>query len=113
MNSPQTGDRVRLTCGKSVMEGTVTAAPPTRLYVAIDGDVTRAFDNDRWAAEILPPPLPKGLGTIVRDGAGVAWQFDGACWRRAGSSHAWTAEEIQATFGPTTVVWKPTVFGSC
>ena len=74
---PKVGDRVRCTLGESVLVGEVLESYISSLAVRADGDDdecdTRVY-LERWTVEVLPPPIPDTIGTIVADRNGMAWE---------------------------------------
>ena len=108
VNGVKVGDRVRLTCGGSTLVGTVPLdVRPEGIYVLVDGDRTRYFSSSKWAVEVIAPPIPDVVGTIVRDCDDFAWQCYGFWWRRAGSAIAYKLPEVNDLSGPLTVLWTP------
>ena len=109
MTAVNEGDRVRLTCGESVIVGVCnrgTSYSPS-LWVTPDGtDVTFIYDTS-WAAEVLPPPIPDVVGTIVRDKQNDGWQRGEKVWRCLNHGCSDTTEILQRTYGPMTVLWTP------
>ena len=100
------GDRVRVTCGESVVVGTVTDAWSRGVTVLPDGYTeTNCFALDGWTVEVLSPPIPDVVGTIVRDADGDAWQRDEDGWYRAGSDVIRQIAYL-AHLRPT-VLWTP------
>ena len=112
MSAVNEGDRVRLTCGESVIvgvcQGGLRYAPS--VWVTPDGtDVTFIYDT-RWTVEVLAPPIPDVVGTIVRDEDGDAWQrFDGGWYSTATCTDAAPTllPVVQGQCGPLTVLWTP------
>ena len=110
MNGVKVGDRVRLTCGENTLVGKVYAAYDEGVSVNVSGDTpnSRFFCRSRWTVEVLPPPVPDVVGTIVRDRDNIAWQCDGTYWwRRAGSTIGYRLGEAIDRSGPLVVVWTP------
>ena len=112
VSAVEVGDRVRATCGESVIVGEVAAVTNGLvLYVIVDGDDTRdrsrCFAFADWIVEVLAPPIPDVVGTIVRDSQGDAWQRANVSWQCAGSSQRFTPTELQENYGPLTVLWTP------
>ena len=107
------GDRVRATCGESVIVGTVATVLSAEFSVIVDGDAarheSRYFLYADWIAEILPPPVPDVVGTIVRDRDGDAWQRYDDSWWCIGTSYRYSLAEVQKRYGPLTVLWTPEV----
>ena len=103
------GDRVRATCGESVIVGTVKGREEGWISVALDGDgdYRRFLALDQWTVEILPPPIPDVVGTIVRDRDGDAWQRYDDSWWCIGTSYRYSLAEVQKRYGPLTVLWTP------
>ena len=115
METVKVGDRVRATCGESVIVGEVAAVTNRLvLYVIVDGDDTRdrsrCFAFADWIVEVLAPPIPDVVGTIVRDEDGDAWQrFDGGWYSTATCIDAAPTllPVVQGQCGPLTVLWTP------
>ena len=108
MSTVKDGDRVRATCGESVIVGTVATAVDKGLVIDVDGSTDVYFSFRAWTIEVIAPPIPDVVGTIVRDRDGDAWQCDGTWWRRTGSSIAYRLMEANDLSGPLTVLWTPT-----
>ena len=109
MSAVKVGDRVRLTCGESVIVGVCSGGTllhtPT-VWVTPDGtDVTFIY-NTSWTVEVLAPPIPDVVGTIVRDRDGDAWQRDDDGWRCVDDDSRYSVEKLQFC-GPLTVLWTP------
>ena len=111
MTAVNEGDRVRLTCGESVIVGVCQEkglSYPPSVWVTPDGtDVTFIYDT-RWTVEVLAPSIPNFAGTIVRDVTNGAWQLSPSGWQRAGNSQRFTLAEL-LEHGPVTFVWTPEV----
>ena len=73
VSTVKVGDRVRATCGESVVIGTVASHQGEVVEVLVDGDASRFF-RSHWSIEVIAPPIPDVVGTIVRDKAGDVWQ---------------------------------------
>jgi len=114
MSNIKVGNRVRATCGESVIIGTVDGAYPEGyapgFAIAVDGDISRYFASDEWSFVVLAPPIPDVVGTIVRDNDGDAWQRDDEFWRCWSSVYyKYTLADLQFRYGPLTVLWTPEV----
>ena len=112
MTVVKVGDRVRLTLEDSVIVGVChkgTNYSPS-LWVTPDGtDVTFIY-NTSWTVEVLAPPIPDVVGTIVRDGDGDAWQrFEDGWYSTAtvARSDPLALPKLQRQYGPLTVLWTP------
>ena len=108
MTAVKVGDRVRLTCGESVIVGVChkgTSYSPS-LWVTPDGtDVTFIY-NSSWTVEVLPPPIPDVVGTVVLDAEGDAWQRRDKYWTCV-ADLSYPLSEVQYLHGPLTVLWTP------
>jgi hypothetical protein len=61
------------------LTGTQMAVGSAPLTIKINGcKLANAFDPSEW--EILPPPLPTGIGAVVKDGRGVILVRHGIHW---------------------------------
>ena len=109
MSTVKVGDRVRATCGESVIIGACARGTfhSAFLWVTPDGTDVTFICNSSWAVEVLAPPIPDVVGTIVRDSQGDAWQRADVSWQCAGSSQRFTPTELQENYGPLTVLWTP------
>ena len=111
MSAVKVGDRVRATCGESVIVGEVDGAYPEGtapgFAVAVDGDISRYFPSDVWTVEVLAPLIPDVVGTIVRDKQNDGWQRGEKVWRCLNHGCSHTTEILQRTYGPLTVLWTP------
>ena len=111
MTAVKVGDRVRLTCGESVIVGVChkgTSYSPS-LWVTPDGtDVTFIYDT-RWNVEVLPPLIPDNRGTVVIDRYDSAWQRWASGWQAIGGDKfdMRTLPQLMVGFGPLTVLWTP------
>ena len=112
MTAVKVGDRVRATCGESVIVGEVAAVTNRLvLYVIVDGDDTRdrsrCFAFADWIVEVLAPPIPDVVGTIVRDADGDAWQRREGSWYLADSDNIGRSLNDLQHYVPLTVLWTP------
>ena len=57
--------------------------------------------------EVIAPPIPDIVGTIVRDKDGDAWQRHEAGWYSAGAMSSRSIDELHDDYGPLTVLWTP------
>ena len=109
MTAVKVGDRVRATCGESVIVGEVTQFNQSGVLVVIDGDGygSRWLRQIDWTAEVLAPPIPDVVGTIVRDRDGDAWQRQEYAWYLADDDDsAYSLDRLQI-LGPLIVLWTP------
>ena len=75
VSTVKVGDRVRVSCGKSVVVGTVTGVSDNGIDVKQDKvDAFNFFSFVNWVFNVIAPPIPDVVGTIVRDKAGDVWQ---------------------------------------
>lgn len=82
MTAPQVGDRVRATCGESVLVGTVSPLTSgTYVSVMVDREMyDRALHRSKWSFEVLTPPPWEGAVAAV-DGHGASWvRLPGGMW---------------------------------
>ena len=111
VSTVRVGDRVRVTCGESVVVGTVTNVRPygvDGVDVLADGCTeSNAFRFENWAFEVIAPPIPDVVGTIVRDRDNDAWQQNHHGWVSANTSHIYKLDALRSAYGPLTVVWTP------
>ena len=105
------GDRVRATCGGSVIVGEVKHLYPSGVDVRVDGedidDDLRWFAFPTWTFEVLAPPIPDVVGTIVRDSDGDAWRRSDDGWYYTSEEGGGKLEWVQRHYGPLTVLWTP------
>ena len=104
------GERVRATCGESVIVGTVKNLYPEGLSIYVDGDYHRYYMADGvWTVEVLAPPIPDVRGTVVIDRYDSAWQRWASGWQAIGgdTSDMRTLPQLMVGFGPLTVLWTP------
>ena len=107
MTAVKVGDRVRATCGESVIVGAVERVDNGGCYVNIEsGDISLWLYSGDWTVEVLAPPIPDVVGTIVRDRDGDAWQRDDDGWRCVDDDSRYSVEKLQFC-GPLTVLWTP------
>ena len=100
------GDRVRATCGENVIVGTVTWLDEGDLEV----DTGDAFGtigigwSAAWSVEVIAPPIPDVVGTIVCDRTGEAWQRRVKGWLSINGSRFYTLAELEDYGSPLTVL---------
>ena len=111
VSAVKVGDRVLATCGESFIVGTVDGAYPEGtapgFAVTVDGDISRYFPSDVWTVEVLAPPIPDVVGTIVRDADGDAWQCQEYAWYLADNDDVGRSLDDLQFYGPLTVLWTP------
>jgi len=109
MSTVKVGDRVRATCEESVIVGEVKYVYPESVSVAVDGDEGMYYVSDGvWTVEVLAPPIPDVVGTVVLDTDGDAWQRNDEFWRCVSSMYyKYTLADLQFRYGPLTVLWTP------
>ena len=111
MTAVKVGDRVRATCGGSVIVGEVKHLYPSGVHVHVDGedidDDLRWFAFPTWTFEVLAPPIPDVVGTIVRDRNGDAWQRREGSWYLADDDDVGRSLDVLQIYGPLTVLWTP------
>ena len=103
------GDRVRATCGESVIIGTVTGLhPPDDVQVQPDGYTQSNLLNCAgWTTQVIAPLIPDVVGTIVRDADGDAWQRASSGWLVISEDGDHSLNHVQKDYGPLTVLWTP------
>ena len=107
MSAVKVGDRVRATCGESVIVGTVIMVTGLSTRVQIDVVRESMWLMD-WTVEVLAPPIPDVVGTVVLDTDGDAWQRNDEFWRCVSSMYyKYTLADLQFRYGPLTVLWTP------
>ena len=108
VSDAKVGDRVRATCGESVIVGTVDDVYDDGVSITINGDRSRYLTSDPWTVEVLAPPIPDVVGTVVLDTDGDAWQRNDEFWRCVSSIYyKYTLADLQFRYGPLTVLWTP------
>ena len=109
MRTVKVGDRVRATCGESVIVGTVMDVDEDGTEVNVGSDAGRYFLPDAWIIEVIAPPIPDVVGTIVRDTNGDAWQRYRGGWYSTRVGNDWySLKDLQAVLAPIEVLWTPT-----
>ena len=109
VNGVKVGDRVRLTCGENTLVGKVYAAYDEGVSVNVSGDTpnSRFFCRSRWTVEVIAPPIPDVVGTIVRDCEGDAWQRHEAGWYLTNDTYSFSLYQLESIYAPLTVLWTP------
>ena len=109
MTAVKVGDRVRATCGESVIVGAVTRLDEINVFVEPAGIGTRLYLRAcDWTVEVLVPPIPDVVGTIVRDRDGDAWQCRETGWYLAHDDDIpYSLDYLRNRFGPFDVLWTP------
>ena len=110
--SAHKGDRVRATCGESVIVGTVTQANPGGVGVDVKvlesiGSYWYWLPTGAWTVEVIAPPIPDVVGTIVRDKDGDAWQRHEAGWYLTNDTYSFSLYQLESIYAPLTVLWTP------
>ena len=113
MSAVKVGDRVRATCGESVIVGTVTHIDVGGVGVDVEvpgsARALRYLFPDGWNVEVIAPPIPDVVGTIVRDKDSDAWQRQTFGWYLADrNDRSYSLKSLQR-FAPLTVLWTPDV----
>ena len=102
------GDRGRATLDESVIVGTVMWLGEGGMWVRVGGlGDYRYFLHAAWTVEVLPPPIPDVVGTIVRDADGDAWQRASSGWLVISEDGDYSLNHVQKNYGPLTVLWTP------
>ena len=110
MSGVKVGDRVRATCGENVIVGTVTWLDENDLQVDT-GDAFGTIGLGRpaaWSIEVIAPPIPDVVGTIVRDKDGDAWERCEGGWYSARPMlyNPYVFADLQE-YAPLEVLWTP------
>ena len=110
MSAVKNGDRVRMTLGENALVGTADRVDPGGLYLSLDAcQVALYLDTNDWSTEVIAPPIPDVVGTIVRDGDGDAWQRQTLGWYLADrNDRSYSLKSLQRS-APLTVLWTPDV----
>ena len=108
MSGVKNGDRVRMTLGENALVGTADLVTPSGLYLSLDAcQVALYLSIDDWSTEVIAPPIPDVVGTIVRDKNGDAWQRRTFGWYLADQNdRLYSLEDLQR-FASLTVLWTP------
>ena len=109
MSTIKVGDRVRATCGESILVGTATDINVGGVGVEVlcGGGNCRYWLPAGWTFEVIAPLIPDVVGTIVRDRDGDAWQRRERAWFMAGSeTDSYDLDFLQG-LGPLEVLWTP------
>ena len=107
MSGVKNGDRVRMTLGENAVVGTADLVTPDGLYLSLDAcQIALYLDTNDWSTEVIAPPIPDVVGTIVLDRDGDAWQRyrDGWCTTRKDVFCSLT--ELQE-YGLSGFLWTP------
>ena len=108
MSSVKVGDRVRATCGESVIIGVVTGLEGRAVDVKLaDVKTTVYFSWTDWTIEVIAPPVIVAVGTIVRDCDGDAWQRREDAWYSTNSDYGFLHLHELQNYAPFTVLWTP------
>ena len=110
MSAVKNGDRVRMTLGENALVGTADLVTPSGLYLSLDAcQVALYLDTNDWSTEVIAPPTPDVVGTIVRGCDGDAWQRQTFGWYLADQDDALYSLEGLQRLAPLTVLWTPDV----
>ena len=103
------GDRVRATCGESVIIGLVTGLhPPEDVQVQPDGYTqSNLLNYAGWSIQVIAPLIPDVVGTIVRDKDGDAWQRQATGWYLTNDTYPLSLYQMECVYAPLTVLWTP------
>ena len=109
MSSVKVGDRVRATCGESVIIGEAMGHDDGGITVSVEGTDGHKhwLATSVWAFEVIAPPVPDVVGTIVRDKDGDAWQRCEDGWHLAGTDPSPLPLDRLRHCAPFTVLWTP------
>ena len=109
MSGVKKGDRVRATCGENVIVGTASASVFSYgLYLSLDAcQIALYLNTDDWSTEVIAPPIPDVVGTIVRDKNGDAWQRRAFGWYSADQDDRLYSLKSLPRLAPLTVLWTP------
>ena len=109
MSGVKVGDRVRARCGESVIIGVVKDKVSYGVSILPDGN-TRLNQClfDGWTIEVIAPPIPDIVGTIVRDKDGDAWERCEGGWYSARPMlyNPYVFADLQE-YAPLEVLWTP------
>ena len=113
MISAKKGDRVRATCGESVIVGLVTQSNLGGVGVSVKIPESAGaywyWLPVAWSIEVIAPPVPDVVGTIVRDIEDDAWQRHADGWHATKADYdVYDLRYLHEDYGPLTVVWEPT-----
>ena len=109
-NTIKVGDEVRATYGNSVIVGKVARFDAGGITVSVEGtDGHRHWlSTSVWTVEVIAPPIPDVVGTIVRDVAGDAWQRCEDGWHATNADHdVYDLKYLHDDYGPLEVLWTP------
>jgi hypothetical protein len=113
-STPKQGDRVRCTLGESVVVGTFSRHLSGGSFSVLpDGaqNLRNVFNAEVWTIEVLRPPVPDVVGTIVRDRFGMAWQRVAAGWVIGGVPLPRVLDYVVKHYGPLEVARFDTAAG--
>ena len=102
------GDKVRMTGGESVIVGMVTGLECNSLFLELAGVNTRFYLTcSDWSIEVIAPPIPDVVGTIIRDRDGDAWQRHKSGWYLTNDTFSSSLYQLELVYGPFTVLYTP------
>ena len=109
VSTVKVGDRVRATCGENVIVGTVTWLDDNDLEVDT-GDTFGTIGIGRpaaWSIEVIAPPIPDVVGTVVLDKDGDAWQRRENGWYSPDADESFYDIKFVNFYAPLTVLYTP------
>ena len=115
MSDIKAGDRVRATCGGSVIVGTVQWQDDSHVAVSLDGcRGINYFGLDEWVFGVLSlPSVPDVVGTVIKDRDGEVWHRNAEGWRATAPTLLWltvgrtrdlSLADVERNYGPLTVL---------
>ena len=109
VSNVKVGDRVRATCGESVIVGEVTGRGDFGITVNVEGTDGHKhwMPTSVWNVEAIAPPIPDIVGTIVRDKNDEAWQRHEVGWYPADNDSDFYDFVYLQDYAPLTVLWTP------
>ena len=109
MSTIKVGDKVRATCGESVIIGKVKVLLVANAMEVVPDGAFRAniLDLKSWRVEVIAPPICETYGAVVVDKEGDAWQRRTDGWRCIDypGSPGLPTDVLQHHYGPVIVVW--------
>ena len=102
------GDRVRMTLDDNVIVGMVTGLEGASVFIELAGVSARFYLTcSDWNIEVIAPPIPDVVGTIVRDKDGDAWQRHKGGWYLTNDTFSSSLYQLELAYGPFTVLYTP------